>query len=73
MNEKERKNFLEEMIERVKEEILEKNSKMPDNWDGVELRWYIKECFSNVAWIDVSDRRKKRYRDYINHRNTNSI
>ncbi len=66
MNMKEKDNFINGMIEKVKKEILNKLDKIPESWDGIELRFYIKDCFSAVVWGDLSDRRSKDHRNYVN-------
>ncbi len=65
MNEEEKKVFIEDLITNVKKEIIKNVSKMPDNWNGTELRWYIKDHFKDVI-SGKHDRRSKQYRDYFN-------
>lgn len=61
----EKRDFIQSLIETVETEIMNKTGKMPENWDGHELRLYIKDKFSDVVWGDVN-KKSKRYRDYKN-------
>ncbi len=67
MTKEEKIKFVNGIIDNVKEEILNKVDKMPENWDGIELRFYVKDCFSTIVWSDVANKRKKRYKDYANY------
>lgn len=62
----EQKEFIEGLCNNVKEEMLSKFDKMPEEWDGIELRWYVKEKFEQVVWGDAKDKRSSKYRSYIN-------
>lgn len=62
--------FISELIDNVRDEIIIKVGDMPEDWDGVELRWYIAEKFKE-AMIEPSvyntrPEYKKRYQDYRN-------
>lgn len=50
----------------IKQEICSKieSGKIPENWDGYELRSLIAEKFN--AEIRMTDKREKRYREYEN-------
>ena len=41
MNKQEKKLFVKLMLKTIQNNILGKISKMPDNWDEVELNWLI--------------------------------
>ncbi|MCK4384693.1 MAG: hypothetical protein KAW52_00375 [candidate division Zixibacteria bacterium] len=56
--------FINELINNVQMEVVERVRDMPEDWDGRELRWYIAEKF-NEAIFD-RDKRGKRYQDYKN-------
>ncbi len=66
MTGKEQKKFVAELIDNVKVEIEAKLGKIPDDWDGIELRWLIRDSFSAVVFGGYTDRRSKRYKDYSN-------
>lgn len=65
MNLEEKREFVKGLIETVETEIMNKTGKMPENWDGVELRLYIRDSFAGVVWGDLN-KKGKRYRDYKN-------
>jgi len=67
MNQKRKREFIVGLIGNIEKEILEHLPKMPEEWDGIELRWYVKECFSQVAFGGYEDKRKRRYKDYQNY------
>ena len=50
MDRKEQRQFINELVAHVKAEILK--YKYPETWDGVELRWLVKEKFDQVTWGD---------------------
>ena len=58
--------FIDELFNAVKDEILKDVSKYPENWDGIELRWLIREKFNQVVWGGFQDKREKRFRDFEN-------
>ena len=71
MTEQERSTFTAELIDAVKSEILAKIPKMPDEWDGHELRVYIAEQFMDAATmsrVSREPRARQRYnRDVISN------
>lgn len=60
--------FVNAVIDAVKKDIVEKIEKgeVPEDWDGIELRWYIRDKFSEVVWGEWKNTKTKRYRDYKN-------
>lgn len=64
MTREEQTKFVEELTENIKRSIINKIELgyVPENWDGIELRWYLAERF-NQATYPYS---KKRKRDYNN-------
>lgn len=65
MDKKEQRKFIVELVNNVKKELLK--SSYPENWDGIELRWLIKERFAEVVLGDrFLDKRKMRYRHFKN-------
>lgn len=69
MNRVEKIQFINELIESTREEILSKVDKMPKEWDGIELREYIVEKFKDCVYMSKSQRMttyKKRLREYRN-------
>jgi len=58
MNLQEKREFIQGLIETVETEIMDKTGKMPENWTAKDLRYYIKDQFSQVVW---SSMRKSKY------------
>ncbi len=53
-----------ELIDRVKADILEAIPQMPEEWDGHEIRQYIAEVFTRNVFPSVMN--GKRLKDYRN-------
>jgi hypothetical protein len=68
MNQREQVKFIHELVDAVEHEILMKvtNGQIPVDWDGVELRWYIADKFSNIVMKGIgSKKRKQNYNNTI--------
>ncbi len=57
LNEQEKRDFVCELVSEIKADILEKVSRMPLDWDGIELREYIAERFASSRWSMTRTRR----------------
>jgi hypothetical protein len=64
--------FIAQLVGNVQDEIIKKTDKFPENWDGIELRWYIADKFSDVV-MGSYDKRSKRYKDYENEVLVNNL
>lgn len=51
MNAQAKKEFIEDLINMVRDDILSKVDAMPEEWDGVELREYIKDRFVDCTHL----------------------
>ena len=67
MNNQEKLEFIDSLIIRVKTELVKDIYKVPEEWDGIELRWLIRERFQKIVLGGQMDRRERRYKDYHNH------
>lgn len=66
MTQEDKRKFIRELINRVKAEVIAKTERMPEEWDGMELRQFIADKFSEcVMWRDWNKQRLKDYRNYI--------
>jgi hypothetical protein len=52
--------FIEALVETCKQEILGKVSEMPEEWDGHELRLFVRDCFEKVVWKGTTSRARVR-------------
>jgi len=63
--------LVEEIIGTVQKDMIEnlKKGKVPEGWDGVELRWWISDKMKNVVQNSRHPvENRARYSDYINDR-----
>lgn len=67
MTRNEQAQFTSVLIDRVREEIAEKieSGKIPENWDGIELRRYIARKFEECVMGDMPRRRKTAFENDI--------
>ena len=65
MSKREKEQFIKDLIGSVQTTILGKLDQIPEDWDGYELRLYIRDKFADVVWGDV-DGRSSRVRNYNN-------
>jgi hypothetical protein len=71
MTRTEQGNFVTELIEHVKADILTILPHIPEEWDGHELRQLIADRFTKASKFTLQDR--KRYRAYRNFIITHSL
>ncbi len=73
MTGKEKIDFVHSLCDNVKIEICSKidSGRIPDNWDGTELRELLKDNFKKESIF--RDKREKRYQDYKNTVLVNNI
>lgn len=65
MDNKDKKEFVEQLIDNIKNDILSRIEAMPENWDGVELRMYIRDKFADCVFGDMQKRRVRKYRNEL--------
>jgi hypothetical protein len=61
MKQNERERIITELLAEAEKQFFAVSDKIPQNWDGVELRWWMQLHFMGIS---VSDR--QRYRAFIN-------
>jgi len=61
----EKRNFTKELIESIEQKIMDKTGKMPENWDGWELRQYVKDSFAEIVFGNMNRKRLKEYRNTV--------
>ena len=59
--------LVNDLVDSVKAKIIDaiKNGKIPDDWDGHELRRLIADRFGEVAYIKMDRRRLKDYKNVV--------
>lgn len=60
MNAAEKKAFIETICDRVRDEIIEKIPKMPEEWNGFQLRELVGEMFQREK-MNMSRRQRRDY------------
>lgn len=66
MNKEQKIEFINIAMDRLRESLLSKVDKMPEDWNGHELRWLIRDEANKYVWKNMDDKRSKRYKDYEN-------
>lgn len=64
MDKAEKITFINSLMDGLKQDILDKVDRMPEEWDGWEIRQYIKDKTSEVIWAGTESR--ARYCKYYN-------
>ena len=67
MTKQEQIDFINLIIDDSKEHLLHimDTKEIPENWDGVELRWFIRDYFNYCIWYPENDKRKREYKNDI--------
>jgi hypothetical protein len=66
MNTQEKQQFIIDILETTKQSLLSKVDRMPEHWNGVELRQLIEDyVIENINYGSIKQDRK-RYKDYHN-------
>ena len=70
MTKKDKRRFIRELIGSVKKTVLANVDKMPEEWDGIELRQYISDVFARNSSLcfksGLTKEDRRRERDYAN-------
>ena len=61
MNRQEKKRFVKELLKGVQNSVTGKISKMPEHWDGYELRWLIIDTVKDIEYRSAIHGRKLEY------------
>lgn len=64
MKKKDQQRFICELCDSVKSTALK--AKLPEDWDGIELRWLLAVLFERAAPVGTQYRKRLRqFKDYI--------
>lgn len=68
MDSKEQIQFVTDLTNAVRDKVIERieKGKIPETWDGIELRWLLRDKFENEVLGDYGYGNKKRKREYNN-------
>lgn len=66
MNTEDKKQFITNLMDSLKQSVLERVEKMPEEWDGIELRQFIVDYTEDQVRIHKDMLKGKRLRDYKN-------
>ena len=72
MTKKDKKRFIRELTRSVTKTVLAKVNKMPEEWDGHELRQFLADYYQDSTSLMRKDYRS-RYRAYKNERLVNNL
>ena len=66
MTEEEKRSFVKALFQSAMDSVLEKVSKMPEEWDGVEIRQYCSDYVQeHFNWAKMSKKRKTDYNNEV--------
>jgi hypothetical protein len=66
MTQREKRRFIRELIGSVKKTVIANVAKMPEEWDGIELREYLADKFAESRVLMSRPDMKRRLKDYRN-------
>ena len=68
MEKKDQIRFIKEMSKNITDEIIKniKNGKIPDNWNGYELRQLLSDLFKADPRFKMTGERLKEYKNTVN-------
>lgn len=68
MTSEEKKEIIFVGMNLLRNQILEAVNKAPQEWNGVEIRWLIRDKAAELAYGLYDNKKSKRYRDYKNEK-----
>ena len=69
MTEQQKRTFIHDLCDSVRNELLSKTLAMPEDWDGRELRELIADTFERCRMPSLNKHRRKAYRNEVLVRN----
>jgi hypothetical protein len=66
VNKADKEKFVRSLCDSVRDDVLERVSVMPEEWNGIELRAYLAEKFSSESRLIHTQGYRRRLRDYRN-------
>ena len=65
MTKAEQAEFINDLIDNCRESILSRLDDIPEDWDGAELRLFVRDKFAEVVWGDYSRGQMAKYRRQV--------
>jgi hypothetical protein len=65
MNKQEQKQFINDMLVTLEESIIKNIDRIPEEWDGRELRQYLVDKAEELNYMPMDRQRKKDYANDI--------
>jgi len=66
MDSNEKRRFIKDLCDNIKSTVVDSISKMPEEWDGIELRQLIADKARESTYILDRPENRKRRREYRN-------
>jgi hypothetical protein len=73
MTHTQKRRFLRELTRSILDSALDSAEKMPEEWDGHELRCYLADKFRDSAYFGAMGKGSMRRREYENHMMTSNF
>lgn len=62
-----KRKFIRSLMRGIEKDLLSKVDRMPEDWDGIELRWLISDTAKDAQLVRPFDAMpRKRHKDYQN-------
>lgn len=67
MDSKDQIQFVTDLTNAVRDKVIERieKGKIPETWDGIELRWLLRDKFENQVSSSVDRKRKREYNNTV--------
>jgi hypothetical protein len=66
MNQQEKTEFVLELCDTLRDTLLERVARMPDEWDGIEIRQLMVDLAeTQFVYVKMSPARKKAYKNTV--------
>lgn len=66
MTRPEQRQFIGALVAAVLGDLMRDAGRVPEDWDGIELRQWIADRFQDSAYVLQRPENRRRYRDYKN-------
>lgn len=73
MTKTEKKKFIKSLCDSIRDDLVKKVERMPDEWDGHELRELIADLADRERTSSMTGKRKRDYRNEVLVRNLSRI